>query len=183
MAGMWQLVAEVDYRLRGIYTVLVKNEAVYLFYLVPIAYFMTIVGRLIYYKLKYHLPIYFRDIIAGATMFLIFVDYINYLRLLVSGTGKVLPFPALFVKYTIGFLLWMWMFWYSYQVHLKNSLKGKHFHLKRRHAVVLFVVAMVIILLIIGIVLAPPSREAMRCEPGSVMQAVAMVLAPLGRLC
>lgn len=148
---MWQVLPEM---LRELYRVFTKNEAVYLFHLVPIAYFMSIVIRLVFYKLKYRAPLYFRDLIAVATMLLIFLDYVNYLRLLITGTGRFLPFPALLIKYTIGFLLWMWMFWYSYQVHLKNSFKGKPLSLKKRHAVLLFIGAMVVILVIIGTVLS-----------------------------
>ena len=138
---------------RGIYDALTRNATVYLFQLVPIAYFMTIVTRLVYYKLKYRIQIYFRDVISVATILLILLDYINYLRLLATGTGRILPFTALIVKYTIGFLLWMWMFWYSYQVHLKN-LKGKQVHLKKGQAVLVFLVTMFVILLIIGVVVS-----------------------------
>jgi hypothetical protein len=148
---MWQALPGV---LREIYRVLTKNEAVYLFHLVPIAYFVSIVVRLVFYKLKYREQIYFRDIISVATTLLIFIDYLNYLRLLITGTGKLIPFPALLIKYTIGFLLWVWMFWYSYQVHLKKSLQGKHLQLKKRHVVIFFIGAMVVILVIIGTVLS-----------------------------
>ena len=141
--------------LHNIYAVLTRSEAVYLFYLVPIAYFMTIVARLIYYKLKYHIQIYFRDIIAVATMLLIFLDYLNYLYLLISRTGRVLPFTAFLIKYTIGFLLWVWMFWYSYKIYVKNNLRDKSAHLKKKEAVIVCVGSMFIILLIIGLVLSP----------------------------
>lgn len=148
---MWHSFSDT---LMGMYKVLTKNEAVYLFWLVPIAYFMMIVARLLYYKLKYQIQIYFRDVIAVATMLLIFLDYLNYLRLLITGTGRMLPFTAFLIKYTIGFLLWMWMFWYSYQIYIKNNLKGKRAHLKKAHAVIVFLGSMVIILVIIGVVLA-----------------------------
>lgn len=148
---MWHSLIDT---LLGIYKVLTKNETVYLFQLVPIAYFMTIVARLVYYKLKYRIQIYFRDVISVATILLILLDYINYLRLLATGTGRILPFTAFIVKYTIGFLLWMWMFWYSYQIHVKNSLKGRHVHLKKGHAVLVFLVTMFIILVIIGVVVS-----------------------------
>jgi len=140
--------------LREIYNILTKSESVYLFQLVPIAYFMTIVTRLIYYKLKYRIQIYFRDVISLATILLILLDYVNYLRLLITGTGKVLPFMAFLIKYTIGFLLWMWMFWYSYQIHVKNALKGKGAHLKKRHAIIVFIGSMLVILVVIGIVVS-----------------------------
>jgi hypothetical protein len=148
---MWQLLSEI---LTNIYAVLTKSESVYLFYLVPITYFMTIVTRLMYYKLKYRLPVYFRDVIAIATMLLIFLDYVNYLYLLVSGTGRVLPFTAFLLKYTIGFLLWAWMFWYSYKIALKNNLHGNSAHLKKKQAVIVCICSMLLILLIIGVVLS-----------------------------
>lgn len=148
---MWQSLTGT---LREIYNILTKSESVYLFQLVPIAYFMTIVTRLIYYKLKYRIQIYFRDVISLATILLILLDYVNYLRLLITGTGKVLPFMAFLIKYTIGFLLWMWMFWYSYQIHVKNALKGKGAHLKKRHAIIVFIGSMLVILVVIGIVVS-----------------------------
>jgi hypothetical protein len=144
---MWQL-------LFNLYNVLVKYEAVYLFYLVPIVYFMTIVIRLMYYKLKYHIPIYFRDVIAGATMVLIFLDYANYLYLLITGTGQVLPFTAFLIKYTIGFLLWAWMFWYSYKIYVKKNLNGRNFVLKKKYAVLAFICSVLVILLVIGLTIS-----------------------------
>ena len=134
----------------NIYQVLTKSESVYLFQLVPIAYFMTIITRLLYYKLKYHVQVYFRDVISLATTVLILVDYVNYLRLLISGTGKVLPAMAFFTKYTIGFLLWTWMFWYSYQIYIKKNLKGKGTPLKKHHAILMFIGSMFVILVLIG---------------------------------
>jgi hypothetical protein len=145
---MWWLLEVI----KKLYDILTKYEAVYLFYLVPIAYFMSIVVRLVYYKLKYHQKIYFRDIIAMTTMILIFLDYVNYLRLLITGTGKVLPLLAFIIKYALGFLLWAWMFWYSYKVHLKRNLTVKN--LKKRWAVIAFVGTMFLILLVIGIVVS-----------------------------
>jgi hypothetical protein len=148
---MWQALAET---LQDIYKVLTKSESVYLFQLVPIAYFMAIISRLIYYKLKYRIQIYFRDVISLATILLILLDYVNYLRLLITGTGKFLPFEAFIIKYTIGFLLWMWMFWYSYEIHVKNSLKGRGAHLKKRHAIVVFLGSMLVILIFIAVVVS-----------------------------
>jgi hypothetical protein len=135
-----------------LYKILTKYEAVYLFYLVPIVYFMSIVIRLVYYKLKYHKKLAYRDIMAVATMLIIGLDYINYLRLLVTGTGKVLPFIAFLIKYTLGFLLWAWMFWYSYKVHLKRNLTGEN--LKKWRVVIICIISIIIILLIIGIVVS-----------------------------
>ncbi len=137
--------------LSKMYDVLTKYEAVYLFYLVPIAYFVSIVFRLIYYKLKYHKKLYPRDIMAVATMLLIGLDYINYLYLLISGTGEVLPFPRFLIKYTFGFLLWLWMFWYSYQVYLKRNLT-KEVLLKKGRVVLACLISMLVILAVIIIV-------------------------------
>jgi hypothetical protein len=146
---MWQALTET---LQGVYKVFTKSASVYLFQLVPIAYFMAIISRLIYYKLKYRIQIYFRDIISLATILLILLDYLNYLRLLITGTGSFLPFGALLIKYTIGFLLWMWMFWYSYEIHVKNSLKGRGAHLKKRHAIIVFIGSMLVLLVFIAVV-------------------------------
>lgn len=138
--------------MRHLYEILTKYEAVYLFYLVPIAYFMSIVTRLIYYKLKYRQKLSYGDVMAAATMFIIGVDYMNYLCLLISGTGKVLPLAAFLIKYTFGFLLWTWMFWYSYKVHIQRNL-AEH-HIKKGHVVLICVVSMLFILLVIGVVVS-----------------------------
>jgi hypothetical protein len=148
---MWGVFREIFFH---IYTVLTKSEAVYLFQLVPIAYFMTIIARLLYYKLKYRVQIYFRDIISLATTLLIVLDYVNYLRLLISGTGRVLPPMAFFTKYALGLLLWTWMFWYTYQIYIKNSLKGNGGRLKKRHAIVVFLGSMMMVLVLIALVVA-----------------------------
>lgn len=136
----------------NLYDVLTKYEAVYLFYLVPIAYFMSIITRLIYYKLKYHQKLSYGDIMAAATMLIIGLDYMNYLFLLITGTGKVLPFMAFLVKYTFGFLLWTWMFWYSYKVHLRKNFAGHH--LKKGQVIMICIASMVLILIVIGVVVA-----------------------------
>jgi len=135
-----------------LYHVLTKNEAVYLFYLAPITYFTSIVVRLVYYKVKYHEKVALRDVMAMATMVVIVLDYVNYLYLLTSGTGKVLPISAIFIKYTFGFLLWAWMFWYGYHVHLKRRLINAN--LKKWRVVVACVVSVILILIVIGIVLS-----------------------------
>jgi hypothetical protein len=135
-----------------LYYLYVKNETVYLLALVPIVYFMTIVVRLLYYKLKYHERIYARDVIAAATAILIFLDSVNYLYLRYVTTGRPLPPTALLIKYTIGFLLWAWMFWYSYNVHLKRNLTTAN--LKKRWVVVAFIGTVFVILLVIGVVVS-----------------------------
>jgi len=135
-----------------LYEIITKSETVYLFYLVPIAYFMSIVVRLVYYKLKYHQRIYSRDVIAAATMILIFLDYVNYLYLRYVSEGRPLPPVVLLIKYTIGFLLWVWMFWYSYNVHLKRSLTADKF--KKKWVVLAFIGTMFVILLVIVVVVS-----------------------------
>ena len=144
---------EVFYKiLTDLYNVFTRYESVYLFYLVPVTYFMAIVVRLVYYKLKYHGRLASRDFMAVATMLLIGLDYVNYLYLLISGTGKLLPLRELIIKYTIGFLLWAWMFWYSYKVHLKRSLTKEN--LRKQRVVIVCVFSMFIILVIIGMVVS-----------------------------
>ncbi len=61
--------------MRHLYEILTKYEAVYLFYLVPIAYFISIVARLLYYKLKYRQKLSYGDVIATTTMLIIRLDY------------------------------------------------------------------------------------------------------------
>ena len=89
---------------------------------------------------------------AIATMGIIGLDYTNYLYLLITGTGQVLPFPAFLIKYTLGFLLWSWMFWYSYKVHLKRNLLGEKF--KKGRVIIACIASMIIILVVIGFVVS-----------------------------
>lgn len=138
--------------MRNLYEVLTKHEAVYLFYLVPIAYFMSIVTRLMYYKFKYQQKFSYGDAMAAATMLIIGLDYMNYLYLLITGTGKVLPLTVFLIKYTFGFLLWAWMFWYSYKVHLKKNFADHR--IKKGRVVILCIASMILILVVISVVVA-----------------------------
>lgn len=138
--------------LNFLYNALTKNVSVYLFYVVPIAYFASIIIRLVYYKLKYQKRLVFRDVMAAATMLIIVLDYVNFLYLFITGTGVRLPLIALFIKYTFGFLLWAWMFWYSYKVHLKRSLTKEN--LKKHRLIIAWIISMLIILGVIVIVVS-----------------------------
>ncbi len=69
--------------------------------------------------------------------------------LLVNGTGKVLPLTAFLIKYTFGFLLWAWMFWYGYKVHIQKHL-AEH-RIKEGHVILICIVSMLVILLAIRI--------------------------------
>lgn len=133
-----------------IYRALTKYVAVYLFHLVPIAYFASIVFRLMYYKFKYHQKISYGDKLAALTVLVIVLDYVNYLYLLISQTGKILPRRELIIKYTIGFLLWSWMLWYSYKAHLQRHLTKEN--LKKHRVIIAWIFSMFFILTVIGIV-------------------------------
>jgi len=135
-----------------IYTILTRNEAVYLFYLIPIVYFSSIVLRLVYYKVKYRQPLFARDLMAVGTMVLLVADYINYLRLFLSKTGTVLPFSAFVIKYLFGFLLWAWMFWYSYHVYLRKNLTKEA--LKKGRVVLLYAGLVFVVLLLVAFAVA-----------------------------
>ncbi len=135
-----------------IYHALTRHVAVYLFYLVPIAYFASIVLRLLYYKIKYRQNISHGDILAVLTVLVIALDYINYLYLLISQTGQVLPMRELIIKYSIGFLLWSWMLWYSYKVHLKRHLTKENF--QKHRVIIAWLFSMLVILTVIGVVLS-----------------------------
>lgn len=131
-----------------IYTILTRNEAVYLFYLIPIVYFSSIIIRLVYYKVKYRQQLYSRDLMAMGTMVLLVADYVNYLRLFLTQTGQVLPFSMFVIKYLFGFLLWAWMFWYSYHVHLKKNLTKET--LKKGRVVLLYAGLVFVVLLLVA---------------------------------
>ena len=114
-----------------LYTVFTTYEGMYIFYLIPIVYFVTIVFKTVYPKIRLQTPIGVHGIIAAVAISLISLDFVYYLYLFLSGTGKPLPETWLLVKYMIGFFLWLWVFWYSYKVYFARHVAGKHFTTRR----------------------------------------------------
>jgi hypothetical protein len=126
------------------YTALVKHESVSIFQLVPILYFTWVFGRLIYYKFKYT-KILLRDVLTLFTLVALALDYVYYLYAFARGSGQLLSVPGFLIKYSLGAILWTWMFIYHYSVITKDS------PLDRKKAIFVYALAMLLILFLISI--------------------------------
>lgn len=135
--------------LLGIYTVLIKYRSVYIYQLVPIFYFTWIFGRLMYYKCKYNKKIFLKDILTLITLIVLVFDYGHYLYLFVAGTGQLLSLPEFLIKYSLGTLLWIWMFIYHYEVYVRNNLLKEHSPKERKKAIFAYTLSVILILFLI----------------------------------
>jgi hypothetical protein len=108
-----------------IYTAFTAYEGVYIFYLLPVVYFVVIVFSVIFSKHKLRQPIKIKDVMAMVAIVLIFLDFGNYLYLFLTKTGELLPPSYLLIKYVIGFFLWLWTFWYSYKGYFARRTAGE----------------------------------------------------------
>lgn len=116
---------------RQVYHLLTAYEGIYIFYLIPIGYFMFIVFHVI--KTRYFLPRQFgmKDLLTAIILLTILGDFFHYMYLFFTNTGQLLPVNALFVKYVIGFLLWLWILWYSYEGYFTHRAAGERFRKRR----------------------------------------------------
>lgn len=137
---------------QAIYTVLTAYAGVYIFYLIPIVYFITIVVSVISSRRARHKRLAARDGIAAVAMGLIALDFVNYLYLFLTETGELLPSRYLLIKYTIGFFLWLWILWYSYEGHFTPGVAGKYF--RTRCIRCLWVCAGSLVLAVVGIIMS-----------------------------
>jgi len=137
--------------LLGIYTALIKYHSVYIYQLVPIFYFTWIFGRLIYYKCKYGKGILLRDVLTLITLVVLILDYGHYLYLFVAGTGQLLSLPGFLIKYSLGTILWIWMFIYHYEVCVRKNLIREYSLKDTKKAIFAYVLCVILILFLIGV--------------------------------
>ncbi len=109
------------------YTAFTTYEGLYIFYVVPIIYFLAIVCTVISSRRTLHKRVRSLDLIAALAMALIALDFIYYLYLFSTKTGKLLPPGYLFIKYSVGFFLWMLILWYSYEGYFTPHVAGRYF--------------------------------------------------------
>lgn len=114
---MWQL----------LYKAFIAYEGVYLFYLLPIIYFILIVFRVLSSKRLLRQRMSGQDVITVFAIGLITLDFMNYGYQFFTKTGEFLQSQYLLIKYAIGFLIWIWIFWYSYKNYLAYHIAGKQF--------------------------------------------------------
>lgn len=137
---------------QSIYAVLTTYEGIYIFYLLPIVYFMTIVYNVISSRRREHHRIGIRDLTVVAAILLISLDFIHYLYLFLTHTGKLLPSHYLLPKYAVGCLLWLWIFWYSYEKYFARHVAGEQF--KARYINLLWVSGGSLVLACVGVMLS-----------------------------
>ncbi len=130
--------------LQQLYNAFTTYEGMYVFYLIPVVYSLVVVGNSVFSRLKQQRPIGFREILAVLAILVICADFVNYLYLFFSGTGKLLQASALFVKYGVGFLVWLWVVWYSYHTYFSRQVAGQFFKRRVTILVVLFVGSLVL---------------------------------------
>ena len=113
--------------LQTIYGVLTTHLGMYLCYVIPIVYFLIIVLSNVFSRLKEQKSIRAKGIIAVIGLAMILLDFIRFVYLFSSGTGKLLPPTMLFAKYALGSCLWLWVIWYSYEVYFSRRIAGEMF--------------------------------------------------------
>ena len=114
---MWQL----------LYKALIAYEGVYLFYLAPIIYFLIIMFNVFSSKRPFIQRIRSQDVITAFAIGFITLDFMKYAYLFFTETRELLSSQHLLIKYTVGFLIWIWIFWYSYKNYLAYHIAGKQF--------------------------------------------------------
>jgi hypothetical protein len=114
-----------------LYSGLTVHEGMYLFYSIPIVYFFIIIFRTIITNIKHYKEIGLQEVLAAVAILLLLLDFVMYLYLLLSKSGTVLPMTKLFIKYVVGFFLWIWALWYSYTVYFARPVAREHFTRRR----------------------------------------------------
>ena len=110
-----------------LYSALTTYPGMYICYLFPIVYFLGLISNIISSMIRRHIPIGVKDVISGVGICLILLDFLRYLYLFLTHTGRLLPYTALVIKYGLGFLLWIWVLWYSYEKYLNRRVAGEQF--------------------------------------------------------
>ena len=110
--------------LQSVYGILTSHVGMYLGYVIPIGYFLIIVAKSVALRMKKQEGVGAKGLAAIAAIAVITLDFIRFVYLFFSGTGVLMPPGMLFVKYALGFLMWLWVLWYSfdlrYEVHFSR---------------------------------------------------------------
>lgn len=115
-----------------IYAMFTAREGMYICYVVPIGYFMLVAFNVLGAKRAERKRIGIGDMITLLALLLITADFLYYIYLFFTKTGTLLPPNLLFLKYTGGGALWLWVFWYSYTTHFTPHIAGIHFRARLR---------------------------------------------------
>ncbi|GAK55733.1 hypothetical protein U27_02691 [Candidatus Vecturithrix granuli] len=137
---------------RQLYHLFTVHEGVYILYLVPITYCMIIVFHVIATKRLLPKQFGIKDIFTVMILLALVADFVNYLYLFSTKTGQLLPINALFVKYTLGWFLWLWVAWYSYEGYFTRRAAGER--LRKRRVTLMWVCAATLVLGLVGGILS-----------------------------
>jgi hypothetical protein len=138
--------------LRFVYTVFTTYQGMYLCYLVPVAYLLSIIFMMISSKMKRREALQGQDVVAAGAVLLIVLDFARYLYLFLTHTGRLLPLPYLFLKYIVGGLVWLWILWYCYQGYFARRVAGASF--TKRWKILLAICAAGLVFAFIGIAMS-----------------------------
>ncbi len=141
-----------------LYEVFTTYEGMYLCYLIPIIYFSGVVFTTLLTNRKLRKHAGMAGMIAVIAMMFITLDFVNYLYLLFTKTGKLLPPTLLSLKYVIGLGFWGWVVVYCYRAYFSRQAAGKLF--RQRLLVFGLVIVMAMILAGLGIALFPAHQLA-----------------------
>ena len=141
-----------------LYEVFTTYEGMYLCYLIPIIYFSGVVFTTLLTNRKLRKHAGMAGMIAAIAMMFITLDFVNYLYLLFTKTGKLLPPTLLSLKYVIGLGFWGWVVVYCYRAYFSRQAAGKLF--RQRLLVFGLVIVMAMILAGLGIALFPAHQLA-----------------------
>jgi hypothetical protein len=137
---------------QSLYTVFTAYEGGYIFYGVPIVYFIVIVLNVISSRHKERQRIGMKDLSVVAAILLILLDFVYYLYLFFSKTGELLQPRNLLIKYAVGGILWLWIFWFSYEGHFARHVARERF--KARYVNLLWIAGGSLVFAIIGVMMS-----------------------------
>jgi hypothetical protein len=124
----------------------------YICYVAPIGYFIFVALNVLGAKRAEQKRIRIGDIITLLALLFITGDFLYYIYLFFTKTGTLLPPHLLFLKYTGGGLLWLWVLGYTYIRHLAPHIAGIHFRARLLHLTWMIVSSLVLGL--VGIVIS-----------------------------
>lgn len=133
---------------KELYMALTAREGVYICYLVPILYVGRVISTIAVSRFKTYGRFRWQDGAAVGAILLIALDFIRYLFLLLTHTGRILPFSLFLVKYAVGLGLWGWCLWYCYVGYFSRRAAREQFSRRWMHLV--FVGVEILILILIG---------------------------------
>lgn len=137
---------------QALYSALTEHAGMYICYLVPIIYLISLVTSIVKGKQAQQKRLGAGDVLAILALLLISLDFGYYGYLFFSRTGRLLPPNILFLKYAGGGLLWIWIIGYCYRMYFTSKAAGDR--LKARYMQLVWVLVGTLILGGVGIIVS-----------------------------